>query len=172
MQRRPRPCVFPCGCVKQETVGSEVRAGRCWTGEETGVCTSHLVGDCSLAWSRGHSLSAGERAALSDIPDTVNKLCLAHACFTHTDAWGRLAPCRRVHFKRALEWDKTFLINLFHCGSSSKTKPEWGVVFRLRCECVTCPGPLDSTYYALTVLRNFCTLRSSFYQNHSSSEHD
>lgn len=53
----------------------------------------------------------GEWAVLSDIPDTVNKLRLAHPCFTHTDAQQRLAPWRRVHFKRALNWNKTFLIN-------------------------------------------------------------
>lgn len=53
--------MFPCGCVKWKTEGSKVRAGRCGGegGEETGLCTGHLAGVCSLAWSMGHSLSSG-----------------------------------------------------------------------------------------------------------------
>lgn len=116
MQRRPRPCMFPCGCVKRKTAGSKVRAGRGgrWgRGKETGLCTGHLVGECSLARSMGPSISSREWAVLSDIPGIVNKLRLARRCFTHTNARDQLATWTQVHFKRVLNWNQTVLINWF-----------------------------------------------------------
>lgn len=65
--RRPRPLMFPCGCVRrrqrgarwgQGGVGGEGRGGRKGC-RETGLHTGHLASECSLAWSMGRSLSSG-----------------------------------------------------------------------------------------------------------------
>lgn len=109
--RRPRPLMFPCGCVRrrqrgarwgQGGVGGEGRGGRKGC-RETGLHTGHLASECSLAWSMGRSLSSGGETgcAIWHPPGTANKRRPAHlhSFTTHSDAQEQPALWRRVNFR-------------------------------------------------------------------------
>lgn len=128
-------------CVKQDTAGSKVRAGRWEVREmgrkETGQCTDHLVDECSLAWTLPSP--QGNELYILTSPRT----------FTLTSA-----NTRFILRERPAE------TKVFSLTGSPLPPPRCSGTTWARCFQVQTPQP---DWLRLGSVKKFCTLRPSFF---------